>query len=98
MTEWFDFGKFSLPAALTRFLPLAHRTLMIGVCPAAYPLGVMSMKSRLVRALDRCVAYVGLFLIGLIGWSCDRFGSSGAPKRRDHRVDSGIRHVGRFVE
>jgi hypothetical protein len=58
----------------------------------------MSLKSRLARALDRCVAYVGLFLIGLIGWYCDRFGSSGAPERGDHRIDSGIRQVGRFVE
>lgn len=70
---------------------------MIGLCPATYPLGVMSTKSRLARALDRCVAYVGLFLIGLIGWYCDRFGASKAPERRDH-VDSGIRQLGRFVE
>jgi hypothetical protein len=58
----------------------------------------MSTKSRLARALDRCVAYVGLFLIGLIGWYCDRFGSTGARERRDPCVDSGIRQVGRFVD
>ena len=98
MTEWFDFGKFRAAPPLTTFLPLAHRTLMIGLRPAAYALGVMSMKSRFTRAIDLCVGYLGLFLIGLIGWCCDRLGSSKAHDRRARRIDSGVRQVGRFVD
>ena len=58
----------------------------------------MSMKSRFARAIDLCVGYLGLFLIGLIGWYCDRFGSSSAHERSARRIDSGVRQVGRFVD
>jgi hypothetical protein len=70
---------------------------MIGPPPAAYALGVMSLKSRITRAVDRCAGYLGLFLIGLIGWYCDRRSSAG-PERPSRRVDSRVRPVGRFVD
>jgi hypothetical protein len=71
---------------------------MIGLCPAAYALEVMGMKSRFARAIDLCTGYLGLFLIGLIGWYCDRFGSSKAHGRPARCIDSGVRQVGRFVD
>jgi hypothetical protein len=71
---------------------------MIGLRPAAYPLGVMSMKSRFTGAIDVFVGYLGLFLTGLIGWYCDRVGSSRAHERPARRIDSGVRQVGRFVD
>jgi hypothetical protein len=96
MTEWFDFGKFR-GRGLTRFLPLAHRTLMIGAPAAAYALG-MNLKSRAARLTDCCAGCLGLFLIGLIGWWCDRFGGSEAVARSAPRVDSGVHRARRFVD
>jgi hypothetical protein len=58
----------------------------------------MSTRTRLTRFADRCAGYLGLFLIGLIGWSCDRFGSPTPRERATRRADSGIRPVGRLVD
>lgn len=58
----------------------------------------MSLKSRATRLTDRCAGYLGLFLIGLIGWGCDRFGGSRASVRPAGRVDSGVHPVGRLVD
>jgi hypothetical protein len=58
----------------------------------------MSLKSLTTRAIDRGAGYLGLFLIGLIGWYCDHAGSSGTPERPKARIDSGVRPVGRFVD
>jgi hypothetical protein len=58
----------------------------------------MSLNSRPSRLTDRYAGYLGLFLIGLIGWYCDRFGGSGASERPARRVDSGVHQVGRFVD
>jgi hypothetical protein len=35
-----------------------------------------SMKSRIKAHIDRALGYMGLFLIGLLGWVCDRRGPS----------------------
>jgi hypothetical protein len=58
----------------------------------------MSTRTRLTRFADRCAGYLGLSLIGLIGWSCDRFGSSAPRERAASRADSGIRPVARLVD
>ena len=59
----------------------------------------MSTRSRLARFADRCTGYLALFLIGLIGWYYDRFGSPTPPRERAlRRAESGIRTVGRFVD
>jgi hypothetical protein len=58
----------------------------------------MNMKSLAIRAIDRGAAYLGLFLIGLIGWYCDRFGGDGFRERPARHVDSGVRQVGRCVD
>jgi len=58
----------------------------------------MSLQSRTTRITDSCVGYLGLFLIGLIGWYCDRFDRSGASARSAPRVNSGVHQVGRFVD
>jgi hypothetical protein len=71
---------------------------MIGPRAAEYAVGLMSLKSRIASAIDRLSGYLGLFLIGLIGWYCDRFGSPGPAERPARHVDSGVRQVGRFVE
>jgi hypothetical protein len=33
-----------------------------------------SMKSRINAHIDLALGYLGLFLIGLVGWVCDRRG------------------------
>jgi len=71
---------------------------MIGPLASAYALRVMNLKSLTSRAIDRCAGYLGLFLLGVIGWYCDHCGSSGAPERPARRIDSGVRPAGRFVE
>ena len=71
---------------------------MIGPPAAEYALGVMSLKSLTTKAIDRCAGYLGLFLLGLIGWYCDRAGSSATPERPVRRIDSGVRPVGRTAE
>jgi hypothetical protein len=38
----------------------------------------------------RCESYLGLFLIGVIGWYCDRFGSLTGAEPRARHVDSAI--------
>ena len=70
---------------------------MIGRRPAAYPLS-MNVKSPAAHLLDKCAGYAGLFLIGVIGWWCDRFGGSPDRNRPARRVESGVWHTGRFVD
>jgi len=58
----------------------------------------MSLKSLTTKAIHRCAGYLGLFLLGLIGWYCDRAGSSGTPEGPARRIRSGVRAVGPIVD
>ena len=71
---------------------------MIGPRATEYALGVMSLKSLTTKAIDRCAGYLGLFLLGVIGWYSDHSGSHRTPERPTCRIDSGVRPAGRFVE
>ena len=71
---------------------------MIGRGAARTLCPMTRMTSRIHAYIDRAFGYLGLFLIGLIGWSCDRFGSPTPRERATRRADSGIRPVGRLVD
>jgi hypothetical protein len=45
---------------------------MIGSGAASTLCSMTSKKSRITPHIDRALGYLGLFLIGLIGWVCDR--------------------------
>ena len=46
---------------------------MMPAPPAAYAVRMATINnSRVTPAIDRALGYLGLFLIGLIGWVCDR--------------------------
>ena len=40
-----------------------------------------TINSQVTRLIDRGLGYLGLFLIGLIGWVCDRLPADRAPQR-----------------
>jgi hypothetical protein len=63
-----------MAAVLTGFLPHAHGAIMIGRRAALTLCSMASMKSRINAHIDLALGYLGLFLIGLVGWVCDRRG------------------------
>jgi hypothetical protein len=46
-----------------------------------------TINSPVTRFVDCALGYLGLFLIGLIGWICDRLPAG--PARHQHRLPPG---------
>jgi len=46
-----------------------------------------TINSRLTSRIDRLLGYLGLFLIGLIGWVCDRLPAHSAPGSRQRNAE-----------
>jgi hypothetical protein len=40
-----------------------------------------STNSRVNQGIDLLLGYLGLFLIGLIGWACDHLAATRTPER-----------------